>query len=100
VLVSFVWASIASLYHFGPNPGPTPTRVLPGSLLATAAWLGASVLFSIYVGKIAQFDATYGPLAAVAGVMLWFWVSTYIVLLGAEMNVALTLHLPKRPEES
>jgi membrane protein len=90
MLVAFVWASIASLYHFAPPPGTTPTPlVIPGSLVAAALWLGASVLFSIYVGKVAQFDATYGPLAAVAGVMLWFWVSTYIVLLGAELNAAL-----------
>jgi membrane protein len=90
VLVGFVWASIAALYRFGPAPGgPSRPPVLPGAVAATALWLATSVLFSIYVGKLGEFDATYGPLAAVAGVMLWFWVSTYLVLLGAELNAAL-----------
>lgn len=90
VLVGFVWASIAALYRVGVHSEHGPRApVLPGACVATLVWLGGSVLFSIYVGKIAQFDATYGPLAAVAGVMLWFWVSTYIVLLGAELNVGL-----------
>jgi len=91
ILLGFVWASIAALYRFGPQTRHTPPpRILPGSLTATLVWLAASALFSIYVGKLASFDATYGPLAAVAGVMLWFWVSTYVVLLGAELNAALS----------
>ncbi len=87
VLVAFVWASITALYRFG--PAQAPPRVLPGAIAATLLWLAASVVFSIYVGRIGTFDVTYGPLAAVAGVMLWFWVSTFAVLLGAELNAAL-----------
>jgi membrane protein len=92
VLVGFVGASIVALYRVGQlSDHHIRPRLLPGALAATVLWLAASVLFSVYVGKIARFDATYGPLAAVAGVMLWFWVSTYIVLLGAELNAALAL---------
>ena len=88
VLVGFVWVSIVALYRFSPQRvGRMP--VLPGSLAATLVWLAASALLSVYIGRIASFDVTYGPLAAVAGVMLWFWVSTYVVLLGAEMNAVL-----------
>ena len=52
-------------------------------------WLVASTLFTRYATDLASFDAVYGPLAAVAAIMLWFWVSTYVVLLGAELNSAL-----------
>jgi membrane protein len=45
--------------------------------------------FSAYVTRLADFDLTYGPLAALAGVMLWFWVSSYVVLLGAALNATL-----------
>ncbi len=40
----------------------------------------------MYVGHLASYDVTYGPLGAVAGVMIWFWLSAYVVLLGAELN--------------
>jgi membrane protein len=52
-------------------------------------WLVASELLSIYVSRLVSFSATYGPLAAAVGVMLWFYVSAYAVLLGAELNAQL-----------
>jgi membrane protein len=92
ILVLFVGLSLAALYWFGPSRRPGRRyRVLPGTVLATFLWLSACELFSLYVGRIASFDVTYGPLGAVAGVMLWFWVSVYAVLAGAELNSALEL---------
>jgi len=90
VLVLFVFSSLAFLYAAGPSRGRGQRRrVLPGVLLATMLWLVSSYLFTFYATELASFDAVYGPLAAVAAVMLWFWVSAYVVLLGAELNSAL-----------
>jgi len=90
LLVGYVLLSLAVLYRFGPNrPGARWHWVTPGSLLATLLWLAASVLFSAYVAHLASYDATYGPLGAVAGVMMWFWVSAYVVLAGAELDAEL-----------
>jgi membrane protein len=87
VLVGFVLLAIGLLYRLGPNrPGARWRWVTPGSLLATLSVFGASVLFSVYVADLASYDATYGPLAAVAGVMMWFWLSSYLVLTGAELD--------------
>ena len=101
MLLAFVCASITALFRFGPAPRPgPPPLVLPGALAATVLWIAASVGFSFYVSVIGSFDITYGPIAAIAGVMLWFWVSCFVVLLGAELNAALR-HLPpkqQRPE--
>ena len=58
-------------------------------MVATLLWLAASALLSFYIGNVASYDATYGPLGTVAGIMMWFWVSAYTVLLGAELNAAL-----------
>jgi membrane protein len=92
VLIGFVWASIVTLYHFSPHhPRGGHVRLLPGSMVAIVLWFAASALLSVYIGRIAPLDTTYGPLAAVAGVMLWFWISTYVVLLGAELNAALEM---------
>jgi membrane protein len=48
-------------------------------------------LLSLYVEHIASYDTSYGPLGAAVAVMMWFWVSAYAVLLGAELNAELEL---------
>jgi membrane protein len=91
VLVIFVLLALAVLYRFGPSrPSARWQWVTPGSLVATLLWLVASALFSLYVGHLASYDATYGPLGAVAGVMMWFWVSIYVILAGAELDAELS----------
>ncbi len=90
VMMLYVTGAIAVLYRFGPSHDPARARpIMPGTIAATLLWLTASTLFSIYAETIAHFDATYGPLGAIATVMLWFWVSFYAVLIGAELNAAL-----------
>jgi len=90
VLVGFVGGSIALLYRFGPSRTPPPNqRIAAGAVFATVLWVGASVLLSYYISNISTFGVTYGSLGAVVGVMLWFWVSAYAVLLGAEVNAGL-----------
>jgi membrane protein len=92
VLVVFVLLALSLLYRFGPSRREARWHwVTPGSLVATVLWLAASVLFSFYVTHLASYDATYGPLGAVVGVMMWFWVSAYAVLLGGELNAELEL---------
>jgi membrane protein len=82
--------SLATLYRFGPaRPRPPRHWLSPGAGLALALWLLASELLSFYIGHIAAFGVTYGPLGAVAAVMLWFFFSAYAVLLGAELNAQL-----------
>ncbi len=92
LLLFFVLLSLSLLYRFGPSrAGARWKWVTPGSVVATVLWLVVSVLFSFYVGHVASYDATYGPLGAVVGVMMWFWVTAYVVLLGAELNAELEL---------
>jgi len=83
-------ASIALLYRFGPSRPPPPRpRLWIGTLSATLLWLAASEALSVYISNIGSFGATYGSIGAVVGVMLWFYVSAYAVLLGAELNASL-----------
>ena len=90
LLVVLVGGTIALLFRFGPSRQPPPDqRIFPGAVLATALWLIASVALSFYVSHIASFGVTYGPLGAVVAIMLWFYVSAYAVLLGAELNAQL-----------
>jgi len=93
-LVVFVMLALSLLYRFGPSrPSAGWWWVTPGSLVATLLWLAASVLFSYYVQHLASYDATYGPLGAVVGVMMWFYVSALAVLVGAELNAELEVQV-------
>lgn len=93
VLLLYVAVVLGLLYRFGPSPvrHGRVRRYLPGAALATLLWLSVAAAVSLYVGDFGGFDATYGPLAAVAGVMLWFWASSFVVLVGAELNAALVI---------
>ena len=92
VLVLFILVGLSLLYRFGPSRRPAGWHwVTPGAVVGTLLWLLASVLFSIYVGRFASYDATYGPIGAAVAVMGWFYVSALAVLLGAELNAELEL---------
>jgi membrane protein len=92
MLIGFFFVAITLLYRFGPSrPKPRHLRIAPGAAIATVLWLIASELLSLYVSQIGTFGATYGSLGAAVGVMLWFYVSAYTVLLGAELNAQLEI---------
>ncbi len=92
LMVLFVAVAFSLLYRFGPSRQEARWHwVTPGALVSTALWLLASAGFSYYVGHVASYDATYGPLGAVIGIMMWFFVTAYVVLLGAELNAELEL---------
>jgi membrane protein len=87
LLVVLVGGSIALLYRYGPSrQPPQDQRIFPGAVVATLLWLIASTGLSFYVSHIARFGVTYGPLGAVVAIMLWFYLTAYVVLLGAEVN--------------
>ena len=92
VLVAAVAIGLSLLYRYGPNRRiPQWQWVTAGSVVATLLWVVASALFSYYVASFATYDATYGPLGTVVAIMMWFFVTAYAVLLGAELNAELEL---------
>lgn len=80
-------AALAVIYRYGPSRRAARWKwVSGGAVLATLLWLGGSVLFSYYVSLMGDFDETYGSVGAVIVLMLWFYVSAFVVLLGAELD--------------
>ena len=87
VLACSVAIALAILYRYGASRSEPKTRwVSWGAIVATVLWIGASLLFSIYVSNFGSYNETYGALAAVMILLLWLWISAFIVLLGAELN--------------
>lgn len=87
VLFAALLLGLAVLYRFGPNRREARWQWLTvGSVFATVAWLVGSSLLSLYLSQFANYNATYGSLAAGIGLMMWMWLSAIIVLLGAELN--------------
>ncbi|PZF76901.1 YihY/virulence factor BrkB family protein [Aestuariivirga litoralis] len=79
--------ALAVLYQWGPSRPDVAWRwVTPGSALASIALLVFSMLFSWYAANIANYNGTYGSLGAVIGFLIWMWLSTTIILVGAELN--------------
>ena len=57
-----------------------------GQRVRHAAWIVGSALLSFYLSYFADYDATYGSLGAAIGLMMWMWLTTSVVLVGAELN--------------
>jgi membrane protein len=87
VLAGLVIAGLALLYRYGPSRSHARLRwVTWGAVAAAGLWLLASFAFQIYAANFANYSATYGSLGAVIALLMWFWVSAFVVLLGAELN--------------
>ena len=81
---------LAVLYRYGPSRRQPQWRwVTPGAVVATLFWLLGSGLFSFYVTHFASYNVTYGSLGVMVILMLWFFLSVYSILLGAEINAAM-----------
>jgi uncharacterized BrkB/YihY/UPF0761 family membrane protein len=86
-LVAMMLLGLAVLYRYGPSRQSPQWRWLTvGSVLASVTWLAGSALLSFYLANYANYDATYGSLGAAIGLMMWMWMSTIVVLFGAELN--------------
>ncbi len=87
VMFVLIIAALAVLYRYGPSRRLAKWRWISiGSVFAASAWLAVSSLFSWYLGNFANYNATYGALGAVVGLMMWMWLSAIVVLVGAELN--------------
>ena len=82
--------AITLLYRYAPaRRAPKWAWATPGSLFAAAAWVAMTVGFGLYASHFGNYNATYGSLGAVVVLLLWLYLSAYVLLLGAELNAEL-----------
>lgn len=90
VAAAFVSLVIALIYRYAPNRSEMEWRWLtPGSALATIVWVAATLAFAFFVRNFGGYNATYGALGAVIIFLTWLYLSSYILLLGAQLNQVL-----------
>ncbi|WP_224994230.1 YihY/virulence factor BrkB family protein [Cesiribacter sp. SM1] len=87
ILALIVISALAVVYKVAPyRESPEFKWTSWGAIIATVLWLAGSLLFTLYVKNFGSFDATYGSFAAVIILMLWFYLTAFVILLGAEIN--------------
>jgi len=83
-LLLLVMTGLAVLYKVG-SLDP-PRHLLPGTLFAAIAWLASSYGLSLYVDRVANYSGLYGAFGGVMIILLWFYVSSLVILIGAVIN--------------
>lgn len=85
---------LAVLYYVLPDVEQEFRFISPGSVVAVVIWAIASMGFSYYVSKFGQYEVSYGALGGVIILLLWMWISSMAVLLGAEINAIIEHRSP------
>lgn len=86
VSIAVMSVVLACLYKFAPNKQFPFKEVWIGALIATVLWQLVSLGFSIYIANFGNYNATYGSLGGLVVLMLWFFLTGLILVIGAEIN--------------
>ncbi len=86
VALFFIVLSFALLYFWGPDAEQDWQWITPGSLVGVTVWIGASVLFRVYLHFFNSYSKSYGSMGAVIVLLLWLYISGLALLAGGEIN--------------
>ena len=99
VLLAVVLFAFALVYYFAPDVEQRFRYVSPGSIIAVVMWLLFSLLFRLYVESVDSFNQTFGSFAGIIILMLYIYYTSFIILVGAEMNQVIEEHVPEGKNE-
>ncbi|QQB60371.1 YihY/virulence factor BrkB family protein [Staphylococcus equorum] len=97
-----IFIAFMVLYTLAPNVKIKMKSVIPGAIFATIVFLGGSFLFGIYISNFANYSKTYGSIASIIILMLWLYITGFIIIIGAEINAIIhqrKVVAGKTPEE-
>ncbi|PTE78489.1 hypothetical protein BUY85_08675 [Staphylococcus equorum] len=97
-----IFIAFMVLYTLAPNVKIKMKSVIPGAIFATIVFLGGSFLFGIYISNFANYSKTYGSIAGIIILMLWLYITGFIIIIGAEINAIIhqrKVVAGKTPEE-
>jgi membrane protein len=88
VSVLLLTAAVTVIYWAAPDVEQRVHFITPGAFIAVLTWCAASLVFDFYVRNIGEYDKLYGSVGTAVVLLLYFFISTFIVLFGAELNAA------------
>lgn len=100
VAIALMVLAIALIYYFFPNVDQPFAIVSPGSVFAVVIWILGTLGFSFYLSNFGNYNATYGSLAGVIVLLLYFYISSAVLLLGAELNAVIFKASPDTSTEN
>ena len=83
---------VAAVYYLAPDVDQEFRFITPGSILAVVVWIAASLGFGYYAQNFADYNATYGSIGAIIVFLLYLYISSAVLLLGAELNAVIEHH--------
>jgi membrane protein len=86
ISVTTVVAVMTVLYHFGTPRTHSWKCALPGAAMATLTWFAATLIYGWYVTRFAAYMVVYGSLAAAIATLVWLYITSLSILIGAEFN--------------
>ncbi len=87
---------VSVVYWVVPNVEQPFRLITPGAVLAVIVWVVASLAFAYYVSNFANYSVIYGSLGAAVALLLYFYISAVVLLLGAELNVVIHSNVSKK----
>ncbi|HEN8712778.1 YihY/virulence factor BrkB family protein [Pseudomonas sp. GD03746] len=88
-IIILMMVAVAVIYYVMPDVKQKFRFITPGSVLAVVVWIIASLAFAYYVKTFADYNAMYGSIGAIIVLLLYFYISAAVLLLGAEMNAVI-----------
>lgn len=90
IIVAILIITLGVIYRYGPNRKRDQIPwITPGAIIVVFVWGAASIAFSNYLSNFTNYNETYGSLGAAVALLMWFFISAYLILLGAALNVEL-----------
>lgn len=95
IMIALLFFGLGLLYRYGPNRRYARMAwITPGATSVVFLWLMMSVAFTVYVANFSTYNEVYGSIGAVIALLFWFYLSAYLILVGAALNVALDRRKP------
>lgn len=92
LVVVLMMLAVATIYYLTPDVEQSFRFITPGSVLSVLVWILTSLGFGVYVQNFSNYDATYGSVGAIIVLLLYFYISSAVLLFGAELNAVIEHH--------
>lgn len=100
IALGIVATNFALIYRFGPSQRQPETPLVPGAILAAILWAVISNLFRLYVTHFGNYNITYGAIGAFIILLLWLYIASLVMLIGAQVNVTVGEAMRRRKSQA